>query len=503
MKRIGIIELTPTSITLALNEVEDDGYFNKIDELTTSIRLFEDLIDGKCFSKEKISETLSTLRAFKSMCEISGVKKIMAFATEAFKVTSNSDKLLNIIKDELNIDITILDSYKEIYYNFLSISNTIYFENSLIVDIEGTSTHLAWVKNGEIQNYYSIPVGTLNLTLKYNLQDIILREDLEAAKIMINKLIDKCTWLKYADFDSIIGIGNTIKILGKIDRIKKRYPIDIQHNYVLYDIDVHDIYNLLKCKNLKQRSQIPGLPCDRADIMVAGVCIFLNLLNHTNVNKIITSARGLKDGIMYEYIAKNYEYEKNMLIYSILGIMNKLNINKSHANNVYKLCKDLFESLKPIHKLDDSFNRILITSSLLHDCGTSIDYYNHHKHSFYIILNSSINGLTQKELLMSAAIAAYHRNNKYSIPFPQYSSIINRNDINAIEYIGTILKIAEGLDRSLEGAVSNINVYIDEESVKLELQSSLDLEVEISQAMRSACSFREIYNRNLIIEKIN
>ena len=104
---------------------------------------------------------------------------------------------------------------------------------------------------------------------------------------------------------------------------------------------------------------------------------------------------------------------------------------------------------------------------------------------------------------MSAAIAAYHRNNKYSIPFPQYSSIINRNDINAIEYIGTILKIAEVLDRSLEGAVSNINVYIDEESVKLELQSSLDLEVEISQAMRSACSFREIYNRNLIIEKIN
>ena len=235
------------------------------------------------FQKEKISETLSTLRAFKSMCEISGVKKIIAVATEAFKVTSNSDKLLNIIKDELNIDITILDSYKEIYYNFLSISNMIYFENSLIVDIEGTiSTHLAWVKNGEIQNYYSIPVGTLNLTLKYNLQDIILREDLEAAKIMINKLIDKCTWLKYADFDSIIGIGNTIKILGKIDRIKKRYPIDIQHNYVLYDIDVHDIYNLLKCKNLKQRSQIPGLPCDRADIMVAGVCIFLNLLNHNN-----------------------------------------------------------------------------------------------------------------------------------------------------------------------------------------------------------------------------
>ena len=503
MKRIGIIEMTPTSITLALNEVEDDGYFKQIDELTTSIRLFEDLIDGKCFSKEKISETLSTIRAFKSMCEISGVKKIIAVATEAFKVTLNSDKLLNLIKDELDIDITILDSYKEIYYNFLSISNTIYFKNSLIVDIEGTSTHIAWVKNGEIQNYYSMPVGTLNLTLKYNLQDRILREDLEAAKIMINNLIDECTWLKYADFESIIGIGNTVKILGKIDRLKKRYPIDVEHNYILNDIDVHDIYNLLKCKSLKQRSQVPGVPYDRADIMVAGLCIFLKLIDTTRISNIITSAGGLKDGIMYEYISKNYNFEKNMLVYSILGIMNKLNINKYHEKHVYTLCKNLFESLKPLHKLDDSYNRILMTSTLLHDCGTSIDYYNHHKHSFYIILNSSINGLTQKELLMSAAIAAYHRNNSYHIPFPQYSSIINRTDIDAIEYIGAILKIAEGLDRSLEGAVSKINVSIDEESVKLKLESPLDLEVEISQAMKSACSFKEIYNRNLIIEKAN
>lgn len=503
MKRIGVIEIGPTSVTLTLNEVEDDGYFRQIDELTTSIRLCQDLIDGTELSSERLNTTLSTLRAFKSMCQVSGAKKIIAVATEAFRTPSNSDELLNLIKSELDIDITILDIDKEIYYNFLGVSNTIYFKNSLIVDIEGTATHLAWIKNGEIQKYYSIPAGTLNLTSKYNLQDRILREDLEAAKSTVNNLISECTWLKDADFDSIIGVGATIKVLGRIDRIRKRYPFDIEHNYNLNDIDVHEIYNLLKCKSLKQRAQIPGLPFERADIIVAGLCIFHNLLNHTQTSNIVTSARGLRDGIMYEYIENNYEYEKNMLVYSIIGIMNKLNINKNHAKHVYEICKNLFEDLKPIHKLNDSYKRILITSSLLHDCGISIDYYNHHKHSFYVILNSSINGLTQKELLMSAAIAACHRNNKYHIPFPQYSSIINKIDIKAIEYIGAILKIAEGLDRSLEGAVSNIHAIIDEETVKLELESPLDLELEIRQAMRSACSFKEIYNRNLIIEKIN
>ncbi len=503
MKRIGVIEIGANSVTLTLNEVENDGYFRQIDELNTSIRLCQDLIDDTELSSEKLSTTLSTLRAFKSMCQVSGAKNIIAVATETFRTASNSDDLLNLIKNELDIDINILDVDKEIYYNFLGVSNTIYFENSLIVDIEGTATHLAWIKNGKIKKYYSIPAGTLNLTSEYHLQDRILREDLDAAKNTVNDLINECTWLKDADFDSIIGVGGTIKAIGRMDRIRKRYPFDLEHNYNLTDIDVHEIYNLLKCKSLKQRKQVPGLPFERADIIVAGLCIFHNLLNYIQSSNIITSARGLRDGIMYEYIENNYDYEKNMLVYSITGIMNKLNINKNHANHVYEISKNLFEDLRPIHKLNDSYRRILITSSLLHDCGISIDYYNHHKHSFYVILNSSINGLTQKELLMSAAIAACHRNNQYHIPFPQYSSIINRIDIKAIEYIGAILKIAEGLDRSLEGPVSNIHATIDEETVRLDVESQLDLELEIRQAMRSACSFKEIYNRDLIIKKIN
>lgn len=503
MKRIGVIEIGANSVTLTLNEVEEDGYFRQIDELTTSIRLCQDLIDGTELSSEKLNITLSTLRAFKSMCQVSGAKKIIAVATETFRSASNSDELLNLIKNELDIDITILDVDKEIYYNFLGVVNTIYFKNSLIVDIEGIATHLAWVKDGEIKKYYSIPAGTLNLTSEYNLKDRILREDIEAAKSTVNDLIDECTWLKDASFDSIIAVGGTIKALGRMDRIRKRYPFDIEHNYTLTDIDVHEIYNLLKCKSLKQRKQVPGLPFERADIIVAGLCIFHNILSYTSTSNVITSARGLRDGIIYEYLQDNYDYEKNMLVFSIKGIMNKLNINKNHATHVYEISQNIFEDLEPIHRLNDSYRRILITSALLHDCGISIDYYNHHKHSFYIILNSSINGLTQKELLMSAAIAACHRNNQYHIPFPQYTSIINRIDIKAIEYIGAILKIAEGLDRSLEGAVSDIHATIDNETVKLEVESQLDLELEIRQAMRSACSFKEIYNRDLVIEKVN
>ena len=163
MKRIGVIDIGANSVTLTLNEVEENGYFRPIDELKTSVRLCQDLVDNDKISEEKLNITLSNLRVFKSMCQVSGAEKIIAIATVSFRSASNSDSLINLIKDELDIDVTILNIEKEIYYNFLGVSNTIYFDNSLIVDIEGTATHLAWVKNGKIEKYHSIPVGTLNL----------------------------------------------------------------------------------------------------------------------------------------------------------------------------------------------------------------------------------------------------------------------------------------------------------------------------------------------------
>ena len=169
---------------------------------------------------------------------------------------------------------------------------------------------------------------------------------------------------------------------------------------------------------------------------------------------------------------------------------------------MYNLSQKLFEAFKPLHRLGNEYDHIIKTAAMLHDCGTSIDYYNHHKHTFYIILNSYINGLTHKELLMSASIAASHRNNSYHVALPQFCSIINRLDFKVIEELGIILKIAEGLDRSLSGAVKDLSVSINEDTVEIQLYSCLNLDLEISQALRCSDKFKEVYGKTLTIKKV-
>lgn len=501
MDRIGVIQIGSNSIRFMLTEVEDSGYFRVIDELSSSIKLCSDLIDNDVISEEKIELIISTLKSYKSLCNVSGAKKIIAVASSSLNDAKNKEYIFNKINSELNIDAKLLSSYEEIYYTYLGIVNSMYFKNALLVDITGNSTNLAHLCNGKIINSYTIPLGSVNTTYKYHLQDRIVKEDLDNALIEINKYLETFSKLIGIKYEAIIGVGGTVRCLARIDRRRKKYPLSITHQYVTSDYDIHDIFNIVKSKNLVQRRRLDGMSPKRPDIIVGGATLFQSIINFFSVEKIIVSGRGLKEGLMFEYIQKKYGPINDILDYSLNGIVENLNINKAHAKHVYWLTKKLFEKLKPVHKLTKDYGNVIKTASILHDCGTSIDYYNHHLHSFYVILNSYINGLTHKELLESAAVAASHRNNNYHLCLPKYCSLINKLDVDAIEKIGVILKIAEGLDRSLEGSVKDIDVSISNDSVTINAYSDIDLFLEIQQAMRCARPFKDVFNKTLTIVK--
>lgn len=505
MIRIGIIHISSSKIRLTLAEIDGSGYFKIIDELKTPIRL--------CFHKEEYCEVcedrlthlISTLRSYRSLCITSGAEKIIALATESFAKSLNSitnnNVIFSLFKDEFNITLEVLPIKDEIYYNYLGIINSLTVNNALLIEVTGSTTNLIWIKDGKLENWATIPMGIINLTTEYGLNDRVLNYTLEKCSFKLKNELSNICWLEN-DFDSIILIGDLSLTIAKIHKKKCRYPIDMFHDYELSDIDIHEIYNLLKSKDLKQRRKIEGMDLEMPDILFSAVVIFNEVITYTNSSLIRISNSSLREGLLYEYINKHYNIPKDMLDYSIYGILKSLNCNIPHAEQVYWICSTLFNELKPLHHLDNKYLKVLKTGAMLHDCGVSINYLHHHKHSFYIILNSYINKLTHKELLMSAAIASYHRFNDFQLSICQYSSTINKLDLKHINLIGVLLKISEGLDRTLSGSVSDIKVIIDNEHVQILLYSHLDLSSEIHQALRAKEAFKEVYDRELIITRI-
>jgi exopolyphosphatase/guanosine-5'-triphosphate,3'-diphosphate pyrophosphatase len=175
-------------------------------------------------------------------------------------------------------------------------------------------------------------------------------------------------------------------------------------------------------------------------------------------------------------------------------------VREVHANQVSTLSAFLFDQLTSLHLLGDEERKLLRVASLLHDIGTSISYYKHYLHSFYIILNARLNGLTHRETLLIAAVAASHGKEKLKTNWNiTYKDIINQKDYKIFQKLSLLLKLAECLDRSEIGIVKNLDCKITDDIVRIKTYKSQDAELEINLANENSESFRKIFGRGLII----
>ncbi|MPN20813.1 hypothetical protein SDC9_168192 [bioreactor metagenome] len=137
---------------------------------------------------------------------------------------------------------------------------------------------------------------------------------------------------------------------------------------------------------------------------------------------------------------------------------------------------------------------------MLHDVGIKIQYSNHHEHSFYLILNSGLEGLLQKELLMSAFIALNHRTNKKVKVEAEYMTLLCEEDKRLIDKLSLFLQIAEYLDRSMDGIVKDIDCNIKDDVVEMMVLTtthSVFADMIISECGKK---FKRVLGRGLTIK---
>lgn len=498
LKHIGVIDIGSNSVRLLLAQITDIHSFKIITELKEYVRLGEGFDDAGNLKEEKIDEAINVLKLFKTFCDTFPETKIIATATEAVRKTKNQAYLIDKIKSETNLDIQILSGEKEAYYDYFASVNTLNVKNGLIMDIGGASTELILVEDRNLKECISLPFGAITLTRNFNLQDSISNSEEKSLKGFLLDSFSQIPWLKDLKVDTIIGIGGSIRNLAKISKKKTNYPLDLIHNYTLDNAQVLDIYNEVKSKSTEQRKKIKGLSKDRADIFVGAVCAVNTLMDMLKIKHLIISRNGLREGVLLSTLY-NEEKIQDILDFSINNIMINNNIDYKHSSHVYKLALSLFNELKPVHRLDDYLINVIRTASMLHDIGSNISYYYHHKHSAYVILNSIIYGLTPRERVMSAFAASYHRSDSMPSDFDKYKTLIDKVDIYSIKVIGLLIRIAENLDKDLSTSITDVKCTIEDDVIIVKTISASHSDFLIKQAQTVSDSFNDLLGKKLYV----
>jgi exopolyphosphatase/guanosine-5'-triphosphate,3'-diphosphate pyrophosphatase len=278
--------------------------------------------------------------------------------------------------------------------------------------------------------------------------------------------------------------------------------MDMIHNYNVSQDDFNLVFDTITNLESEKLSKIKGLNSDRADIFPAALAAIKGVFAQSNFEKLIISGAGIREGFLFNHAVPT-TIEKpisDVLGYSAYTIMTYCGLNVAHAEQVCNLSIQLYKQLRVLHKLPRQYVKVLRVAALLHDSGSLIKFYNKFKHTFYFILNSNLYGVTHRELVLAAFVAQGLRKNDFNMQeWAKYKDILNEEDLVAVMRLSVILRIAESLDRSMQGHVKGLNCDVLGDSVIMKTEIEGDCTLEIRDAMDAAGEFARSYKKNLEI----
>ncbi len=254
--------------------------------------------------------TLDVLSGYLNLIKKEKVEKYRAIGTSALRQAKNSKWFLTYIKNKLGIEIDVIDGRQEAALSFCGAVKSLNFNikepdgSVLVIDIGGGSTEfILGSLNGRIIFSESIDIGCVNLTEKFINYSKPAPEELKLLNNYIREKIEKLiNKISKNNFNLIVGLGGTISTLVAVDLKLAKYDRDKIHNHVLKFDNIKLIYDQFCQVDLDSRKKTRGLEEKRADIIIGGIAIILEIMKMLGFDKILVSENDILDGIIYSIL---------------------------------------------------------------------------------------------------------------------------------------------------------------------------------------------------------
>jgi len=294
--RIGVFDIGTNSLLFTVVNLVRGQYEIVRDEART-VRLGEGLNQSGIIGDKAMKRLISSIQ--ECLAEEKGIE-ITAFSTEVMRKAMNRETVLSSVKKETGIDIKVLSGEEEALYNYYAIKNDFLFQEKepFICDIGGGSTELIYIKNGEIQELHSFPIGAVVLKEAFLSKEIPEEKEIKETANFVRTFFNPLERNK----KGLIGIGGTITTLAAMKLKMEKYDGNIVHGVFLFKDELEEWFLRLKKLNIEEKAQIPGLSKSRADILLSGILILLEMMDYFHINKVKVSQKGVRFGVLEERI---------------------------------------------------------------------------------------------------------------------------------------------------------------------------------------------------------
>jgi exopolyphosphatase / guanosine-5'-triphosphate,3'-diphosphate pyrophosphatase len=519
-KIIAAIDVGTNSFHLLIVQLDNSSSlkFRVIEHIREAVRLGAGSSDMKSISEPAIQRAIDALRRFKKIAD-SYDAPVRAIGTSAVREALNQKQFIAQVDKATGITIEVVSGFEEARFIYLGVLQRlpVYNKKILLLHIGGGSSEILIGQRRAILYDNCIKLGTIRLTDRFFADGKFRLTAIEKCRNYVRGMLAPIKRaVEHEGFEIAIGSSGIIIAIAQralaADANKttignKLNGIHLSRKNILAAIET-----IIASHSAKTLAKLPGIDQERADILVGGAILLEQFLLKFGVKELLLSEGSLKEGVVFDSIEKmhspqNHRHFNNLRQRSVENLAETFAVETKHAVHTAYLTLRLFDEMKRLglaqanEAFTDANRELLHYAAYLHDIGFFLSHAQHHRHSWYLIRNAELLGFTEHEKSVMANIARYHRK---SHPKPKHAEFmeLDSDGQNTVLRLAPLLRIADGLDRSHNGIVTDVHCSLQQKTIVCTVMSraDADLSLELWGAEQKKGMFEEVYGKTLILK---
>jgi exopolyphosphatase/guanosine-5'-triphosphate,3'-diphosphate pyrophosphatase len=499
--RLAAVDIGSNSIHMIVVAPEPQGGYRVLGRERDMVRLGRTGLGEGALSEAAIRDGLEALVKMTTLARLKGAEQVVAVATSAVREAANGQDFLARVKAQTGIDVQLLTGVEEgrLIYRAVREAVELGAGTAAIVDVGGGSTEWITTRAGEAEEVVSLPLGSLRCAALLK-GDPPTAAALERLRRSIQKQLR--TTVPQTPVDRLIATsGTAVCCADLLDFFAGRTLREVSSG--LREVRLKDLAALVERLRGLKRGEIADLPPvggPRSESLLAGAVLLQELAAHAGVDRFQVSDRALREGLVLAALGQPVSAVRepeDLRRRQVLQLAERTESVYRHSQQSARLALRLFDVTASVHGLGAREREWLEYAALLHDIGYSIQYRNHHKHTYYLITNADLDAFDQREIEIIAHVARYHRG---PTPKPERHptlAALKPWQQRTIRKLTALLRLADALDRTHASRVDEIYGSLRKGRVTLEVLSRYEVDLELEAARQRGKFFAKTFDCRL------
>ncbi len=516
---MSVIDIGSSGIRMLVAELRGDGTIRTLEELDRPLALGREAFRSGTLSASSIQKAVNVLRQYRERMDAYGVTHVRAVATHAVRAALNRDTFVDRVFLATGIEVEVIEGSQETLLTFAAVQKALATHpeyrqgEALLFELGGGSTEWALLRDGEVVASVTHDLGTVRMREAMRAAENERRAKTRLMQHNVREMMQVIRRsLPFGKLSLLLAVGSEARFAARVLGSAAAGGAAVDGNGAGGDMAVISVKDVKKLADQilalapDQIATTFSIPPNESESLAPALLTYIEVAKLCQLDTIVVPHESMRDGLVLHMVRSIREGSTVLFpeqtIAAAINLARKYQADEKHGLHVAALARIIFQATRAQHQMGEREQLLLGVASIVHDIGTYVAARGHHRHSFYLLVNSEVFGLSRTDLEIVANLARYHRREGPQSDHPAYASLPRAARLTVNRLAG-ILRVADALDKGHIQRVQAPRVSVVGDELRIEVGPGEDLALERMALESKGGLFEEVFGLKPVLVEMS